>query len=271
MKKHPINSTTKEIAEELAKNIRQLKPHRKLKKVKTRAVAVLTLRKEKGMKGACATKMDKELKHNKQYEYLHVDKTKMTRSGKEREFFVTCKCGNHKYMTSRKIFSRYEERAGCMGTSCRFSKIEMKVWHNPEFAVWFQYHQILSKTPEDLDNEWGGFLMQEVETPEEDEGYRNFLKFINKLIIVDKGKWWIHQINPLGGYREDNVKIKSNPDPKLFKTGEVYVRLADSLVTVAELAESLNLPYNRAVDIRGQMSTDEEFVETLINEATNGR
>ena len=267
MSNNPVDSRKGAKALRLANNDEQTKPSKK-KRIKSKLVAAMAGRTSKSHPGACATKLDNDLVHNHQYGPLLVNKTKMTRAGKEREFWVGCLCGNQGYMTSRKIFERAAVECGCMDTDCEYSKVEFKVWHNPEFAIWFQYSQIHSRLREHLTNEWGGYMMQGIKPANKDVGYAEFRKEINPLIVPDKGEWWVHLSNSVGGYKPGNLKVKNKPDPNLFVKGEVFVRMADMLVTVEELARSMGVSYNRALDLRGQICTDEEFVDALIGETT---
>lgn len=240
-------------------------------RIRNKVLAAILGRTGKGVKAPSKTPGDRQIVHNARYGHLTVDKTRMLRNRKVRMYHTVCDCGAEKFLSATQLLKRRKLEAGCLGLRCPFSPAAVKLWHNPEFALWFQLRQLQGKYPSDLDNLWGGQGFPDLPVSTEEDAFSNLLEFAAQEGSYSSTSYWIHKIHERVPYAPSNVVFKDTPDRRLFAGNTLYVVSGGFPVRLRELAHSLGVPMKVALELAGRKMTSDEFIEALIKETDNVR
>jgi len=210
---------------------------------------------------------DSLIKHGSMYGKLKVNKTSMKSSGGRRYYKAVCNCGETLHLTSSELLTRKRLDSGCMGFYCDQSPPEQLVWHNPEYALSAQISQALARYPQNVDNRWGGWVFEDMDIADYEQGSNNFIEDLWDMVDFEGRCWWITRINKHLPFCRDNIRMAPLPDKTLFTRTELLVRYGDAVMTVRKAAQLVGVSEEKAFELRAQYGHGQEFMDALIEES----
>ena len=213
---------------------------------------------------------DSKVKEGKRFGYIAVDNTRLTKYKEGRIAYpCTCDCGEKLFLTASELLKRSRMTCGCLGFYCNFSEPFHLVWHNPQYALAAQLSQALTLIPEEVSDNWGGTAYSTGIELEFDDALEVFLEDVWHMVDFKERSWWITRINPDLPFEPINIVMQPLPDKAIFKSAEYMVRHGNSILTVAQIAELMNVDVEVAHKLRAEHRSGDDFVNAIIEESLN--
>jgi len=202
------------------------------------------------------------LKNGSRYGYL----TLVMEDKKRSKYRCECDCGGAIYLTHPEIHARERLRAGCLSLECQYGAEEVKMWMNPEYALWLQHRDLLNSCPDEVCNEWGGKAYKGTPTAKREQGFENMLEDLSAHFEKPGRKWWVSRENPVLPYSAFNLHFLSWPEVHPFGGRSRYVVHGDTLYSVNSLATLYSLPLKLIQRWKRASENDTQLMEKILRE-----
>jgi hypothetical protein len=207
---------------------------------------------------------DERVIHGAKYGHVRVDKRRMKRKGVRRRYHCDCNCGREAYMSAPEILKRERLHAGCMAIGCDVGPLDIRIWHDPEFALWVQWSELLAREVGEVANGWGGTLYEGLPSAEGEAGFEAFAACLRPQI--EGRRWWVHRITPAAPFTDNNVRLEDRPSRDVFPMSRLHVRYGTAPLRIDKLADLFGVSEARVTELRAKTADGEELVRRLIDE-----
>jgi len=193
----------------------------------------------------------------------HLTLSKTDRVGKK--YLCRCDCGSLIYLTLKELLNRDRLGVGCLLLYCEFGCDQVKVWHNPPYALRLQLRKLLLLCPEEVCAEWGGYAGDTRVGQNAGEG--RMIAELTQHIKRKRHKWWITRIDPALPYNWCNVKMLSYPSIDLFGSRSRYIMLGDQLLSTYSVSQIFSVPHDWVNELRLRYLDDSVVMEKVLKQA----
>lgn len=212
---------------------------------------------------------DSQVFHGMKHGHLRVDKRVMKRRGIRRQYHCACDCGRGVYLLAEDILRRDRLHSGCMEVGCNVGPMTVRVWYDPEFALWVQWSELLARYSKDVDNSWGGTLYEGIPQVGPEDGFKQFLSDVGPMVDREDRKWWLHKVTAKAPYSGINVYLEKSPSDKVFPTKQLHIRYGTDPLKIGELADLFGLSKVAVEKLRSQHAGGEELICAVIAAVDN--